>query len=344
YDVMVPLTGGKDSVFALYCMTRMVPGLRVLAFTWDHGFNEEQAWQNIHQAVKKTGVDHLVYRIGGSEEIALKLILGFHKTFGCPCEVCVLQHFVIPKTALELEIPLVPWGIINGQNGVNYRRGLHPYTRQDIHDSLFLGLQVFKTVLQFNLKDQMNQILTEMSAPFKKALASENDILFHNLTLGYYFNWNLRDQEIVKLLHDEFGFIKPKDEMTHTSCKLAQIRGYREYTCPPKKGLPFLRKAVPGPMELETNIMVREGIISRERGFKELEAHAIGNVKPVAVIEEYNRITGIDMATFDRYFSRQRPPFKFIWFGIWQLVLSATYRVVGIFSNRNKRIKGTVSA
>jgi tRNA(Ile)-lysidine synthase TilS/MesJ len=35
YDVMVPLTGGKDSSFVLYYMTKVLR-VRVLAFTWNN--------------------------------------------------------------------------------------------------------------------------------------------------------------------------------------------------------------------------------------------------------------------------------------------------------------------
>jgi hypothetical protein len=327
YDVMVPITGGKDSVFALYCLTKFVPKLRILAVTWDHGFNREQAWQNIHNAIKATGVDHVIYRVGGSEEVARKLILGFHKTFGSPCEVCMLQHIIMPMLALEYEIPLVGWGFIKGQSGIVYQKGLYPYPLKEISDSFFLSSRVFKTVLRYNLADRMDQIIAEIAAPFNKAIQAGNEVLFHSLILGYFFDWNLRDQEVVKLLHDEFGFVKPMEEMTHTSCMLVKIRGYREYLYPPKKGLPFLKKAVPGPMEFETSTLVRSGAVSREYGLEEIVTHGLCAAKPLDTIEEYNRIVGIDMDTFDKLSARKKPPFKFVLFGLWQMGLNVLGRV-----------------
>lgn len=60
YDVMICLSGGKDSVYLLY-KAKVELGLKVLAFTNDVNI-PDVAWSNIRLTIAKLGVDHLVYR------------------------------------------------------------------------------------------------------------------------------------------------------------------------------------------------------------------------------------------------------------------------------------------
>lgn len=60
YDVVVCLSGGKDSLYLLY-RAKVELGLRVLAFTTDINL-PPVAWDNILRTVKKLQVDHVVYR------------------------------------------------------------------------------------------------------------------------------------------------------------------------------------------------------------------------------------------------------------------------------------------
>lgn len=62
YDVLVLLSGGKDSAFLLYHLRECYPGLRILAYTVDNGFFSEVARRNVEHIVKKMQVDHIVYR------------------------------------------------------------------------------------------------------------------------------------------------------------------------------------------------------------------------------------------------------------------------------------------
>ncbi len=59
YDCIVPLSGGKDSVYLLYKL-KVEYGLRVLAFTADIDL-PQVAWSNIRTALAKLDIDHLVY-------------------------------------------------------------------------------------------------------------------------------------------------------------------------------------------------------------------------------------------------------------------------------------------
>lgn len=60
YDVLVCLSGGKDSLYLLHRL-KVDYGLNVLAFTTDVNI-PDVAWRSIRRTVAKLEVDHLVYR------------------------------------------------------------------------------------------------------------------------------------------------------------------------------------------------------------------------------------------------------------------------------------------
>lgn len=60
YDCVVPLSGGKDSLYLLHRLKRDY-GLRVLAFTVDVNI-PPLAWESIRRALARLDIDHVVYR------------------------------------------------------------------------------------------------------------------------------------------------------------------------------------------------------------------------------------------------------------------------------------------
>jgi len=56
HDCIVPVSGGRDSTYALYALVRRY-GMRPLAFNYSQGFVEPQATANLDAAVRILGVD-----------------------------------------------------------------------------------------------------------------------------------------------------------------------------------------------------------------------------------------------------------------------------------------------
>ena len=59
YDVLVPLSGGKDSMYILYIAVKVYK-LKVLTMTYDNGFVSRLAIENMERAVEKMQVKHIV--------------------------------------------------------------------------------------------------------------------------------------------------------------------------------------------------------------------------------------------------------------------------------------------
>jgi hypothetical protein len=56
YDCMITVSGGKDSMYALYALVKRY-GIRPLAFNYSQGFVEPQASENLERGVRVLGVD-----------------------------------------------------------------------------------------------------------------------------------------------------------------------------------------------------------------------------------------------------------------------------------------------
>lgn len=117
YDVLVPVSGGRDSTFVL-CQAVEQFGKRVFALHFDNDFQVPQARQNFLNAVQKFGIE---YRIVQSKyhfprkmvRHAVKAALPFglfDLTTNC-CVACTYGFRAASyRAAVELGIPNILWG------------------------------------------------------------------------------------------------------------------------------------------------------------------------------------------------------------------------------------------
>ena len=60
YDCMVPISGGKDSMYQLHVMVKVYK-MRVLAVTASHNWYSKIGWYNLMNAIEVFDVDHMMY-------------------------------------------------------------------------------------------------------------------------------------------------------------------------------------------------------------------------------------------------------------------------------------------
>lgn len=119
YDCLVPLSGGKDSIFLLHKLKTQYPHVRMLAYTTDVNI-PEIAWQNIRRATEKLEIDHLVYRPPESfYKKIFRYILRNQEERGAVYSVSYVYAPLFEgdaiKIAIEKGIPLVMAGYSPGQ-------------------------------------------------------------------------------------------------------------------------------------------------------------------------------------------------------------------------------------
>ncbi|HOY39271.1 MAG: hypothetical protein KBB11_10575 [Bacteroidales bacterium] len=108
YDVLVPLSGGKDSTYILHLAVNVYK-LRVLTMTFDNGLFSDIARANINLALQATGVDHVWCR---PDEKLLNKIYGYMLlNTGDICGTCdIATKANIIKVACDYRIPYVLYG------------------------------------------------------------------------------------------------------------------------------------------------------------------------------------------------------------------------------------------
>lgn len=118
YDCLVPVSGGKDSIYLLYKL-KVNYGLRVLAYTTDINI-PPIAWNNIVRTLEKLDIDHVIYR--PSKIFYQKLFRFLLKNQEERGAVYTVSYVYAPlfegdaiKLAIEKGIPLILAGYSPGQ-------------------------------------------------------------------------------------------------------------------------------------------------------------------------------------------------------------------------------------
>jgi hypothetical protein len=130
YDCMVLCSGGKDSTAALYLMARRYKA-SVLAFTFDHGFESEEALGNVRRAVSALGVDSLYFRSARMRPLFAKVVAAGSKAV--ICHLCSIWYMDLAlRTAERFDIPVVIAGWTQAQSA----RG------RDFHEPEFASMSL----------------------------------------------------------------------------------------------------------------------------------------------------------------------------------------------------------
>jgi len=116
YDCLVMCSGGKDSTASLYYMKRRYR-LNPLAFTFDHGFENEEALANVRRAVDVLDVDYLYHRTKYMHDMFRDIICSDHSTV--LCHVCSIWYMGLAfETAARYGIRLIVAGWTRGQSSI----------------------------------------------------------------------------------------------------------------------------------------------------------------------------------------------------------------------------------
>jgi hypothetical protein len=326
YDFFVTVTGGKDSTFVLHYMTKVLGINRILGFTWDHLFHREASWENMKNAIERTGVDFIPYQIIDAETTRA-VHRGLFRKFGYTCTICfLLQSAVILNQAVRHRVPFIISGRTPGQaylRGTNVLGPISP--RQEVQDRL----GIFTYVLRNSLADEIGKKLTEgvleeILGEVRQAAKQDDFPWPHYVDMGAYLNWYREDENsLLKTLSDTLGFRKPSDTLTHTSCQLERVRGYQEFNFP---------KVDKTGYSAELSHFVRGGILSRQEALIELEKLGMTENLPEEA-HTYVREVGL---TIDEFNQRVRQPLPFF-IKAYFLRVAMTRKVRNLFKRKSSK-------
>jgi len=211
YDCIVGLSGGKDSTYVLYLLTRKY-NLKVLAVNFDNGFRSAEAIRNLENAVTILGVDYI------SVKPRWDLMHTLYRTFllraGEFCTPCNMGiDATIERIAASEKVRLLVSG-----NSSRLSAGI-----PGMSPAMYYDRRYFLNVLQnkMTLEDVRNVISRPyMAKAFGRILGRGPEVI----NLPDYIEWNPKD--IIDTLQKKLGWQNSPGVFKHGDCLVSSVKDY----------------------------------------------------------------------------------------------------------------------
>jgi predicted PP-loop superfamily ATPase len=250
YDVLVPLSGGRDSSYVLY-LCRKVFNLKCLAITFDNGFLSDHAKQNIKKACEYLGAHHVYFSF--DRNFIMNLYKKVFLKSGFICPVCMRGMSVaIGRIQSAFDIPI-------SLSGTSRR------TEEHVDSAFFLqgDLDFLENVLSENGNDSNEQVLLRPIGIFRSPI---------QIKLPDYLDWNYK--KIYQTITSELGWTSPEKNSEHTDCRVEPVVQYIRYLRFPDitpELLRYSKLVTCGQMSRDEALTHVEEVKNRERRPPELD-------------------------------------------------------------------------
>lgn len=218
FDVLVPLSGGKDSMYVLYYAVKVL-GLKTLAYTLDNGYLTEHARNNINRACDILGVEHIYYCI--DPKVANDLFGLFMRKTGIFCSFCmrcigmateiVAEMYDVPLvfsgSSARTELPLSPDMFQSGP--IEYCKNVLKGERPEKYYKRFL--------YQGSLKRKIGYRTFWWGSQKRIRICAW-------INLPDYIEWDYN--KIYDIITNELGWKVPPGEKEHTDCGIHAVTTY----------------------------------------------------------------------------------------------------------------------
>lgn len=281
YDCLVPISGGKDSVWQLH-MVKNVYGMNPLAVTFMRRWESETGIYNLENALEKLDVDHV--RFTPRRSLVAKVAKRSLSCIGDACWHCHRGIDIFPlQMARAYDIPL----IIFGESSAEGWSGKATHADPPKYDLDYFNKTVTKARLD-EMADGETLTMRDLR-PFHLPPREDLEKMgLVRLFFSDYFFWDgERNAEFVRR---NFGWRETEVEGTYKRYKSAEctMTGVHDYAKFVKRG--FGRSADFGCQD------ARAGLMTREEAFE--ISKQIDPVRPKS-LDYYLEITGL---TEDEFF------------------------------------------
>jgi tRNA(Ile)-lysidine synthase TilS/MesJ len=219
YDALVPLSGGKDSMYILYLAIK-VYNLKVLTMTYDNGFTSQLAVDNMAMAVEKMNVKHVVCK---PDDVVLKRIYkNMLLRSGDICGACgIAIKASMFKVANDYGIPI----ILLGTSPLEEDSFL-PDTTQDIGR--------FKYIMNESrclTKKELNDFLIYPNLNFFKLSLGKRTGSFPKEVCPLFYIKNPSDKEMGEIIAKELDWKEDtsREYSKHFDCIVEPFTNYVRY-------------------------------------------------------------------------------------------------------------------
>lgn len=287
YDCLIPLSGGKDSTYALYICDKIY-NMKCLCITFDNGFLSDYARTNIKNAINATKADHIYYAV--NPKTMLELYKHFISNCGHVCIPCMRGIGLVSSFPLEcFNIPIVISG--NGRR-ISYVSGFPELFQSG-------DLTVFQNACKGNgVEKECASLLGHGSKEGYKQYISaalhlmgmKDKFVPKYITpdsVGIYDYLDSNYKEILETIHREMGWQKAGDTFEHTDCFLHEI--------------PFYIHTIKFPeltrFTFYHSNLIRLGQMTREEALK-LELEELENPAVIQGLDEFLKQIGMSREEF----------------------------------------------
>ena len=256
YDCLVPLSGGKDSAFALHLCAN-VYGMRCLCYTFDNGYLSEHARRNIINAVRATKSDH--HRLRPDTGSLARQYGLFLRNCGTPCPVC-MRGIQAGEDVLSRRFrpPLVVSGSGRRISYLNTVPELFQGGERSFYRRVLAG------------EDCADDLPALHTTPFRRRFSKAQRMMYDRLGVGDRMAWAYtRYLDIYDYVDVDFGSIRatierelgwtaPDGEFEHMDCRLHGVASFAQ-----SRRVPRL-----SPRTLYHSNLIRLGQLTREEALR----------------------------------------------------------------------------
>jgi len=289
YDCLIPISGGKDSVYQLHVLVKEY-GMRPLAVTFSHNWYSSTGMFNLINSLEIFDIDHIMFTPKRSQVNALaKKSLS---TIGDACWHCHAGIGAFPlRIARDYGIKLVVWGESANESS---SRGTYAKPLLEFDQDYFLKVSA---KVRPEVMASEEAPINELGSFQTPDAASYERAQIQGIHLGNYIYWD--DERQTEFIKQEYGWRETKIEGTYKRYKSAEciMPGVHDFANYLKRGY--------GRASFHASADVRAGIISREEAFEQLTP--LDSVVPKA-LEYYSKITGISRDEFIETVSQLKHP------------------------------------
>ncbi len=279
YDCMIPISGGKDSVFQLHVLTQ-VYGMKPLAVTFNHNWYSETGLYNLHNALEQFNVDHIMFTPNRSlvNRIARKSL----GAIGDTCWHCHMGVGAFPlQIAVKFGVKLLIWGdgLSENDGRAAHREKYTRYNRDYI-------VAVSARIEPENLADE--ELTSKDLFPFRLPSLEEFEKAgIVGIHLSDYLFWD--EERQVEFIKRVYGWREEQVECAYkryksVECAMAGIHDYSKFI---KRGF--------GRGTDQASADVRAGLATREEGCE--LAKQTDTERPEA-LDYYLKVTGMSETEF----------------------------------------------
>jgi len=187
YDVIIPGSGGKDSVFVAHIL-KYKYNMHPLTVTWAPHIYTNIGWKNF-QSWLKCGFDNILFTPNPKVH-AILTRLAFLNLVNPFQPFIIGQKNVAPRTALQYKIPLIMYGENQAEAHNSIKETESPlmdpshYTRESNQDKLYYGGIPLSELEKYGIKK--NDMYLYIPILKEKIIKSKIQVHY----MSYYYNWS----------------------------------------------------------------------------------------------------------------------------------------------------------